>query len=153
MAARTIALLSNLAVVYEAQGRLDDSASLGEESLAMYQRIHGSKLTVVLSNEGVECYNQISLHVTVEYYCRSAPAKCHIRCAWSITVHKPRAEVEHIAKLDAESGVATQTATPYNLREAAHSAPTCTRHSVSTHKTLTLPHKITHAHYHHDHHP
>ena len=67
MAARTTASLNNLAVVYEAQGRLDDSASLGEESLAMYQRIHGSKLTVVLSNEGVECYNQISLHVTVAY--------------------------------------------------------------------------------------
>ena len=28
---------------YEAQGRLDDSASLQEESLAMYRRIHGSK--------------------------------------------------------------------------------------------------------------
>ena len=33
----------SLAQVYEAQGRLDDSASLHEESLAMDRRIHGSK--------------------------------------------------------------------------------------------------------------
>ena len=35
--------LHSLAQVYEAQGRLDDSASLHEESLAMYRRVHGSK--------------------------------------------------------------------------------------------------------------
>ena len=37
------ASLCSLAHAYKAQGRLDDSASLHEESLAMYQRIHGSK--------------------------------------------------------------------------------------------------------------
>ena len=35
--------LCSLAQVYQAQGRLDDSASLHEESLAMSRRIHGSK--------------------------------------------------------------------------------------------------------------
>ena len=37
------ASLYSLAQVYQAQGRLDDSASLQEESLAMKRRIHGSK--------------------------------------------------------------------------------------------------------------
>ena len=37
------ALLCDLAAVYMAQGRLDDSASLLEESLAMFRRIHGSE--------------------------------------------------------------------------------------------------------------
>merc|ERR1719313_738503 len=41
---RSVAVsLYSLAEVYVAQGRLDDSASLHEESLAMYRRIHGSK--------------------------------------------------------------------------------------------------------------
>ena len=35
--------LCSRAQVYETQGRLDDSASLQEESLAMARRIHGSK--------------------------------------------------------------------------------------------------------------
>ena len=37
------ASLHSLALVYKAQGRLDDSASLQEESLAMARRIHGSR--------------------------------------------------------------------------------------------------------------
>ena len=37
------ASLCSLAQVYRAQGRLDDSASLEEESLAMKRRIHGNK--------------------------------------------------------------------------------------------------------------
>ena len=37
------ASLHSLAQVYEAQGRLGDSASLHEESLAMNRRNHGSK--------------------------------------------------------------------------------------------------------------
>ena len=35
--------LRSLAQVYKAQGRLDDSASLHEESLVMRRWIHGSK--------------------------------------------------------------------------------------------------------------
>ena len=37
------ASLHSLAQVYRAQDRLDDAASLQEESLAMKRRIHGSK--------------------------------------------------------------------------------------------------------------
>ena len=37
------ASLYSLGLVYLAQGRLDDSASLHEEVLAMARRIHGSK--------------------------------------------------------------------------------------------------------------
>ena len=41
------ASLWSLARVYLAQGRLDDSASLQEESLAMDRRIHASDLGIM----------------------------------------------------------------------------------------------------------
>ena len=46
------ASLCSLAQVYRAQGRLADSASLEEESLAMRRRIHGSNDQPLVTNAG-----------------------------------------------------------------------------------------------------
>ena len=75
--------LCSLAQVYEAQGRLDDSASLHEESLAMYRRIHGSKdhsSGYIAVSLGLRLPQQMSMCMAV--YRAGFPTPCATNNAW-----------------------------------------------------------------------